>query len=550
MADIFLPYVNCLYNGGEANRPGFGNAYPPKFSTPDSTPVSIVAPSATQSKFGGVSVRFTGATAGFVYSPLHIGTTADQPDVITMEAWVRPDAVTGNQGLMCVREVTDANVDPDAATSSQTWSLLLVGAALALHQGNVDAASLPAGTLTAATWYHVRWTVNAANVHVVYLDGTEVLRYVGQGTSTQAKLYQGIAFSAILGTGAFATAFGSAPSGSTYPGVVKFTGYMDDLRVTRAVRNSANFTAPTSAFDLTSASVAQGVGAAAGTGAADAPATARSLRQGDGSAAGLGAATASGGRSVASAFSAAGTSTASADSDNDANPPTFSATTAFATTWLGDVTSDVSVTSTWATAATQDGQTVRDGALSAAYVLAPSWTSQQELSAELFALVRMLGALPQQNERGLAWVVNTITGGCSLYEGFDFNSFGKLDTAYIGCKSDGIYVLDGEDDNGSPIQASVSFGKTDMGSPHLQRMIKAYADIASTGPMAMKITTGADEFIYAARDFDEALTTQRFDIGRGLEARYFTFEIFNTDGCDFAMSSATFLTNDVMHRRI
>lgn len=550
MADIFSPYVNCLYNGSEANRPGFGNAFPPKFTTPDSTPASITAPSATQSKFGGTSLRFTGAAADFVYSALHNSTTPDQADVITMEAWIRPDAVTGNQGLMCVREVLDVNTDPDAASSTQVWSLLRVGAALALHQGNVDAASLPAGTLTAATWYHVRWTVNAANVHIVYLDGTEVLRYVGQGTSTQAKLYQGIALSSTLGAGAFATAFGSAPSGTTYPGVAKFVGYMDDLRVTRAVRNSANFTAPTAAFDLVAGSVSQGAGAAVGSTTADALSTGRSLRQGDGSAAGTSTPSALGARIRAAVFSAAGTGAAAAESDNDASPPTFSAATAFATTWLGDVVSDTSITSAWAAAATQAAQLVNDGALSATYALTPAWATQQELSAELFALVRMLGTLPQQNERGLAWVVNTLTGGSSLYEGFDFNSFGRMDTTYIGCKSDGIYVLDGDDDNGVPIQASVSFGKTDMGSAHIQRMIKAYVDLASTAPMTLKITADGNEFLYPARDFNEALTTQRFDVGRGLEARYFTFEIFNTDGCDFAMSSADFLTNDVMHRRI
>lgn len=524
MSDIFAANTVALYNGTETTRPGgFTSAYPPRWSTGDPGSDTIVAPSATQTKWGTNSLRFTGAAGAYVH------TAQSVPPVFTQEAWIRPDGVSG---VFAIFGVT--------TESAPQFAVLQVNAALVLAQGGAHApafVTLPAGTLTAATWHHVAWTVNAGKVHTLFLDGTKILSFVSEdvpGANGETKVTVGQNES-------------YAP---TYPTVSPFTGYMDDVRLTSVVRYVNDFSAPTGAFDTTPGSSVQGDGASTSVSAVAADAVSRIIRQGTAVSAGEGFALAPITRVRSTTGSAAGVAAAAAESDNDASPPTLTLTLGFAATLEADTVLADTITSAWSVATTQAGVIVLDGALSASPAFVTAWTAQQELNAELFALIRMLGTLPQQNERGLAWVVNTLTGGSSMYEGFAFNSFGKLDTAYIGCKSDGIYVLDGDDDDGTPIQASMSFGKTDMGSPHLQRMIKAYADVASTAPMALKITTGADEFVYVARDFDEALTTQRFDVGRGLEARYFTFEIFNTDGCDFSISNAAFLTNDIMHRRI
>jgi hypothetical protein len=111
-------------------------------------------------------------------------------------------------------------------------------------------------------------------------------------------------------------------------------------------------------------------------------------------------------------------------------------------------------------------------------------------------------------------------------------------------------VLDGDDDSGEAIRASISFGKHDLKSPLLKRLVKAYIDVASTARLILKVTTPQGEFVYEARDFDELLMTQRFDVGRGLEGKHFTLELFNNDGCDFTLAGAEFLASEIMNRRI
>ena len=55
--------------------------------------------------------------------------------------------------------------------------------------------------------------------------------------------------------------------------------------------------------------------------------------------------------------------------------------------------------------------------------------------------------------------------------------------------------------------------------------------------------------MYEARRNDADLSVQRFDIGKGINANYLTFEIFNQDGCDFELDSVEFFYVE-MKRRI
>lgn len=500
----------------------------------DLTFTTVVA-STVQTKNGPNSFRFPGDSLGVLRGE-NKGTVApSNMGGRTVEAWIRPDNSTAAQVIASrSSNVTDFG--------NPFWSLLVVGGAFVLCTNDPSGsfASLPVGSAPSAAWTHFRWTASpgAAPTHTLHVNGTKVLELVLPGATSGTAC-------------ATATRFGAEVStwiNPTYPSVARFTGFMDSIRETAQSRSTQDFVPNFFELTVDSAPTAQGDGTATSTSTVGA--FSNVTRFSTASTAGTSTAAATGSRVRGGTGSATGLAGVAGESDNDVSPPTTAVAVSFVVTIEADTITIESIVGTWSAATTQAGSIVLDGALNAAPAFAATWATQQELSAELFALVRMLGTLPQQNDRGLAWVVNTLTGGSSLYEGFDFNSFGRVDTTYIGCKSDGIYVLDGDDDNGTPIQASVSFGKTDLGSEHIQRMIKAYVDLASTAPMTLKITANGEEFLYPARDFDEVLTTQRFDVGRGLEARYFTFEIFNTDGCDFTMSNAEFLTNDVMHRRI
>lgn len=139
-----------------------------------------------------------------------------------------------------------------------------------------------------------------------------------------------------------------------------------------------------------------------------------------------------------------------------------------------------------------------------------------------------------------AWVMNAKTGGFTRYEGFDFNSYAKIGGRYYGCTDDGIYQLDGDTDNGEPIRAMVSFGKQNFGTSALKRITNAYVGTSGEGKLFLKIIAEGEEYIYAARSYDENIRVQRFDTGKGLRVNWLEFELYNADGEDFELASVEF----------
>ena len=139
------------------------------------------------------------------------------------------------------------------------------------------------------------------------------------------------------------------------------------------------------------------------------------------------------------------------------------------------------------------------------------------------------------------WVLNTENNGSTRYEGYDFGGFAVIGGVYYGCREDGIYALDGDDDAGTPIQAMVSFGKQDFGTSSLKRISNAYVGVSSTGKLVLRVIAEGQTYDYVARDAGEPLQTQRFDTGRGLRVNQLEFELYNQGGDDFELSSIEFV---------
>lgn len=157
------------------------------------------------------------------------------------------------------------------------------------------------------------------------------------------------------------------------------------------------------------------------------------------------------------------------------------------------------------------------------------------------------GSAAEDNQ---VWVVNLTNNATSTYENFAFNSFATLGDRHYGVRSEGLYLLEGDTDAGAPIRASVSFGKQDFGTPSKKNMTRAYVGASSTGVLLLKIITATGaEHIYTARASAAFQREQRFDVGRGIQANYFTFELFNKNGCDFELDSVAFFAAD-FNRRI
>jgi len=138
------------------------------------------------------------------------------------------------------------------------------------------------------------------------------------------------------------------------------------------------------------------------------------------------------------------------------------------------------------------------------------------------------------------WVMNLENGGFTRYEHYDFSSFAKVGDTYYGCKSDGIYMLEGDTDSGDPIRSMVSFGKQNFGTSALKRITNAYVGVSGEGRLFLKVIAEGQEYTYAQRSYDEQLQVQRFDTGKGMRVNWLEFELYNADGEDFELASVEF----------
>lgn len=205
---------------------------------------------------------------------------------------------------------------------------------------------------------------------------------------------------------------------------------------------------------------------------------------------------------------------------------------------------------------------LQDGAVSTAITGSTGLTLQFLLNAVMQTSINAAADTPllfgsgggsggggSATEDSQVWVVNLSNNATSTFENYAFNSFAKIGGRYFGLKADGLYLLEGDTDDTLPIRASVSFGKQDFGTPSKKNMTRAYVGGSSTGALLLKIITGdGTEYIYAARDAAAFLRQQRFDVGRGLQSNYFTFELFNQEGCDFELDTVEFFAADFSRR--
>lgn len=141
----------------------------------------------------------------------------------------------------------------------------------------------------------------------------------------------------------------------------------------------------------------------------------------------------------------------------------------------------------------------------------------------------------------LAWVVNTATRAVSTYANYPFNAFAKIGDAWFGSADDGIYVLDGDDDAGTPIPAEIRTGLTHLGTGKLKRLPTAYIGYRTDGEVVLKVVvTGEDgekdEHWYRL-EARPAPTTRatHVKLGRGLKSVYWQFALANVDGADLAL---------------
>jgi hypothetical protein len=150
------------------------------------------------------------------------------------------------------------------------------------------------------------------------------------------------------------------------------------------------------------------------------------------------------------------------------------------------------------------------------------------------------------------WIVNQTTGAPGRYEGYNFTGYAKLGEQYLAARSDGIFLLEGDDDAGTAINSIATIGKTDFEEPRLKRVTAAYLGLDSAGQVHLTLRTDAGQVSgpYELRQDPRAPKTERSKFKRGIKSRYWSVDMENANGGDVHLDGIEFETEVVANRRL
>ncbi|ADU36230.1 hypothetical protein [Variovorax paradoxus] len=196
--------------------------------------------------------------------------------------------------------------------------------------------------------------------------------------------------------------------------------------------------------------------------------------------------------------------------------------------------------------------TLLDAVIQEVINAAPSVATEQllEAVARTFIQAGSTGVLEGATGRTDqdTWVWHADAKGSTIYRSYPFNSFAVIDGKQYGASADGLFLLEGDDDAGAPIRASVDLGKMDFGTSSQKTIAECYVGMSASGNLFLKVIVEGREFIYKTRGFSEHMQQQRFTPGKGLKSNYVTVQFFNEDGADFEIDTVNFLVADLQRK--
>ncbi len=138
------------------------------------------------------------------------------------------------------------------------------------------------------------------------------------------------------------------------------------------------------------------------------------------------------------------------------------------------------------------------------------------------------------------FVVNYENNAFSRYINFNFDSFGKLGDEYFALSEDGLFVLDGETDDGEDIKAKILTGEIDVsGLGVLSSVRDIFVYQSSNGTMTMNIyASDGDIETYQLFSPSERIDSSRIeDMSKGRNAVYWQFELTNDEQTKFEVDN-------------
>lgn len=214
----------------------------------------------------------------------------------------------------------------------------------------------------------------------------------------------------------------------------------------------------------------------------------------------------------------------------------------------------VDAVSTMAVASAEDMKYTAVLAFISAFETESSMGTQAKLQMDFESLLGSYTVLKIGDDIFEGWVLSADDQAFSQYENYPFTSIASFKGKPYGVADDGLYLLEGDDDAGDPIQAALRTGFSAFGQRVLKDAKSAYIGYTSSGQMVLKVAVSKGgekhEYWYQLKHgASDDMRTGRATIQRGLRSTYWQFELVNTEGADFEIDDVTIVYN-ILGRRI
>jgi len=182
------------------------------------------------------------------------------------------------------------------------------------------------------------------------------------------------------------------------------------------------------------------------------------------------------------------------------------------------------------------------------FALGSAVNRRAELIAQLRESIGFALHVDFDDGQYVAWVMNTQSRAVHRYVNFPFNSFAQIGSRYYGLHGSGLMRLhSGDTDNGQRIDARVRLGLFDLGSRQVKAVPECFFGLATNATMLLKaifvdaVTGEKHSAIYQLHPRPaQAARETRVNLGRGLQAVDWDFELENVDGADFDLHHVDF----------
>lgn len=123
----------------------------------------------------------------------------------------------------------------------------------------------------------------------------------------------------------------------------------------------------------------------------------------------------------------------------------------------------------------------------------------------------------------LQYATNVLTGAVARYSGFGFDGFCAVGMDTYGWKSDGLYKVGADSDNGTLISAIVDFAANDFDTAQRKRMDAVFFGLSTDGEMLAKVTDdNGDSVTYRVMPRG---SEARANMQRGDSSRYWRLQL-------------------------